>query len=545
MGPEFKIREAIRLHGSNSNSFLSLYKGFRYLEIEDGAIAYADTRKAWVGAAEPLVEKDRMESALRGFAERAGAAGKVAMAFPVSEDVARLARTLGYNAVKIGAEPIFDFAKYVPDVELVHTAKRLQARGAIVAEFRPDSLKDAERAELEQITEEWLESRKMVTLSFLNTVDPWALAPDKRYFKIALRGEVLAFVAAVPVWRRNGWYLIDLLRRHVTPAGSTELLILEAMRILKSGGAQDVSLGVAPLAELRPFADPDHPLTYRVLDLVFRRGNLFYNFQPLHEFKLKFNPTRSDAAYLIFSPSQVSRRVLSGLGEAFLPDGFIDATLSGIYRSYYRFRFSDWLSKRLNEKMVFRLTPDSAHRMAWRFKGTFGILAGLWVIHNIGPSRWTEVAAFTGQDLLQLKLYPSFLSGLFHWGQSHLLLNSLLLVVFGGLFEYLAGTPAMLGCFALGSVLSNPLTIVAFSPLKWLAPGVWSGLIVERDVGASLGIFSCAGALSTLLRRKAFLIGLLVGSTIGYCLAIGSFLEFNHLAGLALGLLAFSVYLEV
>jgi phosphatidylglycerol lysyltransferase len=267
MDVESRVREAIRLHGGNSNSFLSLYKGFRYLELESGAIAYADTRKAWVGAAEPLVEKARMEAALKGFAEKAAATGKVAMAFPVSDDVARLARTLGYEAVKIGSEPIFDFSTYKPDIDLVHTAKRLHVRGAVVREFRPEELSGAEKYELEQITEEWLQSRKMVTLSFLNTVDPWALSKDKRYFSISLRGELLAFVAAVPVWKRNGWYLIDLLRRHVTPAGSTELLILEAMRILRDSGAKDVTLGVAPLADLRPFPDPDHPMTYRVLDL--------------------------------------------------------------------------------------------------------------------------------------------------------------------------------------------------------------------------------------------------------------------------------------
>jgi hypothetical protein len=183
--------------------------------------------------------------------------------------------------------------------------------------------------------------------------------------------------------------------------------------------------------------------------------------------------------------------------------------------------------------------------MVWRFKGTLLIFEVLFLVHVFVPAHWAQISTFTGEGLLDFKLYPALLSGLFHWNQSHLLLNTVLLGTFCGLFEYLAGTAAMLSCFALGSVLSNPLTIAAFFPLKWLAPGLWEHVLAERDVGASLGIFSCAGAFATLLRKKGFLIGFLVAVTIAYCAATQSLLEFNHLAGLALGLLAFSVYLEL
>ena len=54
-----------------------------------------------------------------------------------------------------------------------------------------------------------------------------------------------------------------VIRRTGTPAGSVELLLLEAMRLLRDDGAKWISLGVSPLAKLEVKNDPGESLVSR------------------------------------------------------------------------------------------------------------------------------------------------------------------------------------------------------------------------------------------------------------------------------------------
>ena len=110
-------------------------------------------------------------------------------------------------------------------------------------EANPKDLSPEKKAELDKLVEEWVGTRKMGLLSFLNRVEPWTLSQFKKYFYVELDGKILSFVSGVPIPPCRGWYLVDLFRKKDSPPGSTELLILESMRLLKKEGAKLVSLG--------------------------------------------------------------------------------------------------------------------------------------------------------------------------------------------------------------------------------------------------------------------------------------------------------------
>lgn len=536
----------VRRYGANANSFLGLYEGYRYFSGKplglDGAIAYVDTRHAWLGAAEPLASEESFAPLLEAFAHAAAAEGKLAMCLPASEKTCALAEPLGYGSIKIGGEPQFLLEHYEPSIDRVTTAKRLAGRGALVREIEPDRLPEPRRNELNELVEEWLETRKMSTLSFLNRVEPWALAAHKKYFYVELEGRVLAFVAAVPIPPRHGWYLVDLFRHRDSPPGSTELLILETMRLLKAQGATLISLGVAPLSELQP--DPAHPRLIPLLRFIYERGNIFYNFKPLYQFKQKFHPTRSEAAYLIYSPAPLTWKNAVGLCDAFLGSTILEALCSGVERKLSHFHPAEGLRPHFSPTVAMRSMPTSLGRIARRCKLTTSLALINIVVFCATVDRnlhlRPEIAstfAFSIPNLEDGNYQCLLASSFLHWGFRHLIMNLFTISIFCGGLEYMAGPNFVALAYFIPALLANPLTsAVFFLPFRWLNPDWWESFRAIEDVGASLGIFGCGGALTVFFKRAPILLGGLAAGTLIYSALSGDPLSLNHITAAGIGL---------
>lgn len=82
---------------------------------------------------------------------------------------------------------------------------------------------------------------------------------------------------------------IDLMRYLPEDAsGMMEFLFIELMEHYRDAGAQEFSLGMAPLAGLE--ARRGARLWNRFGAILFRHGGAFYNFEGLRTFKNKFAP---------------------------------------------------------------------------------------------------------------------------------------------------------------------------------------------------------------------------------------------------------------
>jgi membrane associated rhomboid family serine protease len=120
-----------------------------------------------------------------------------------------------------------------------------------------------------------------------------------------------------------------------------------------------------------------------------------------------------------------------------------------------------------------------------------------------------------------------------HWNVSHLCLNLVTLVIFTGGLEYLAGSAIAAACYVIPMCLANPLTASLMTVAQHGLPSID---LSEIDVGASLGIFGTAGALSLFVRWGGWLLGCLSAAGILAAAAGHSVLPLNHLIALAVGL---------
>jgi membrane associated rhomboid family serine protease len=556
------VRELVRRFGQNSNSFMTLYPGFSYFtegSHEDlrGAVAYVDTPSAWVGGAEPLTEPASQLALLRRFSDAASAEGKTAILLPVAEALARQAATLGFRSIMIGSEATFSLDRYPKTgrtwLDVVPTAKQLHSRGARVRELI--AISEGLRHELDDIAREWLGSRKTSALGFLNQVDPWVYAEHKRYFSVELDGRVLAFIAAIPIWARGGWYLVDLIRRTETPAGTTELLLLQTMKLLKESGAIEVTLGVAPLSGLENrakarWAERDrHPFLYRVLHFVYQHGDWFYNFKSLHLYKLKFEPTRSEPMFLIYHRAnrklgRLRLRDALGLSRAFLPRGMLRASWDGAIRMLTRFNLADAIARQIHPAVVVKSTPRSWPQLLGRVKFTLAILLinlGFYFVTTdsggkIDP-RLEHYWGYSWHSFLEDPIRALALSPFLHWDLIHLDFNLITLLLFTGTLEYVAGSWIASSSYLIPMILTNPVTSFLLERvLRWnSAPGHHSTSAII-DVGASLGVFGTLGALFWYLKRGTWILSLISIAVLFQAAMSGNWLVLDHCVAIALGL---------
>jgi phosphatidylglycerol lysyltransferase len=536
-----RLRELIREHGRNCNSFLALYPGFRFFTGESGVIAFFETGAAWVAAGEPFAPEAAQPRLLAEFARAAAAAGKSALAVPVNEKLAAAAEREGYGRLMIGSEPVLDLERYPPTgktwLSVVATAKQLHGKGARVRELDPAAISANERAALDAITDAWFATRKVERLSFLNQVDPWLLSRDKKYFVVEKEGRASAFLAAIPIWARNGWYFIDAMRGAETEAGTIELLFLEAARRLREQGAREISLGVAPLSNLEraPDAQRSRPL-HHVLSYVYERGDQFYNFRSLHQFKVKFDPSREEPVYLLFCPEKLSLRAAKGLLEAFTGRSLAMAAVSGARRALARFSLREWVRASLAPGVVIRSAPPGLPRLLWRCRGTVLLTAGIIVAYAVQALDGTLSTEFSCPPMHWLGAIPHAIFASFaHRNFAHLAFNVVGLALFGGLLEYIAGSTAFILCTVAGAALANPLTCATLTVL---------GTGPETDVGVSLAMFAAAGGAARFLRREMVVLSVLaIGSAVA-AFGTRSPLSLNHLAALGVGAAAIRLLLR-
>jgi phosphatidylglycerol lysyltransferase len=165
---------------------------------------------------------------------------------------------------------------------------------------------------LKQVSDEWLASKRTKEKGFsLGRFDEQYL----RSCPVALVRVGDAVVAFANVWlgADKAEVSVDLMRyTAVAPPGVMEFLLIELMLWAKANGYERFNLGMAPLSgiENRNLA----PLWNRVGALMFSRGEPFYNFQGLRQYKEKFDPVW-EPRYLASPGGLVLPRILTNVAS--------------------------------------------------------------------------------------------------------------------------------------------------------------------------------------------------------------------------------------
>ena len=331
-------------YGYNAHSMVSITPGAATFSMPGvaGAIIYGEFDRVWLAAGDPIADPRDIPTLVHGFLSAASRVNRIAAFVPATERFARQARSLGLSAVKIGAAPYFDLSVWNPKG---NQAKSLRAgvnqasRAGVVVSL-VDHMDQKLKEEATELCFDWLKNRRSATtFRWLLALDPFLHFERKRLF-IARDGDgrLVGLLAVSPMPARDGWYLEDVLRRFDAPPGTTDLLVVHALKCLKLEGAKVATLGTAPLAKdgVDEISSADNRVIERGLRTLARRFSAFYNFEGLRRFKGKFVPTYWESEYLVVQKGTlVPPRVANALLRALVPGGLKEILARKALRSLH------------------------------------------------------------------------------------------------------------------------------------------------------------------------------------------------------------------
>jgi phosphatidylglycerol lysyltransferase len=290
-------------------------KALLFSDTGRSMIMYGVAGRSWIALGDPLgPESERGELAWR-FRESADQHGGWPVFYEVSAKHLPIYIDLGLTLFKLGEEAIIP----LPDFSLeggVRKALRRTRKDAVKAgatfEMIPARDTHIFLPGLKEISDEWLATKRTKEKGFsLGRFDERYLSS----FPVALVRVGDAVVAFANVWLGGDRteISVDLMRyTSVAPQGVMEFLLIELMLWGRENGYQRFNLGMAPMSgiENRSLA----PLWNRVGALLFSRGEPFYNFQGLRQYKEKFNPIW-EPRYLASPGGMVLPRILTNLAS--------------------------------------------------------------------------------------------------------------------------------------------------------------------------------------------------------------------------------------
>jgi phosphatidylglycerol lysyltransferase len=290
-------------------------KALLFSDTGQSMIMYGVAGRSWIALGDPIgPEGERGELAWR-FRESADQHGGWPVFYEVSAKHLPIYIDLGLTLFKLGEEAIIP----LPGFSLeggVRKALRRTRKDAVKAgatfEMIPPEDTHSFLPGLKQISDEWLATKRTKEKGFsLGRFDEHYLSS----FPVALVRVGDAVVAFASVWlgADRTEISVDLMRyTSVAPRCVMEFLLIELMLWGKENGYQRFNLGMAPLSGIqnRSLA----PLWNRVGALLFSRGEPFYNFQGLRQYKEKFDPIW-EPRYLASPGGMLLPRILTNVAS--------------------------------------------------------------------------------------------------------------------------------------------------------------------------------------------------------------------------------------
>ena len=343
--PKVDLLKAHQLYGYNAHALVGIVPGIRSWTCADakGAIGYNEFGKVWLVPGDPLASDENLPKVVEGFLREAHAQGRVVGFMPATERFAKHSAALGLRAVKVGSAPYFDLATWAPRGDRAKKAR------AGVNQARRAGLHVAEVIDVDErfvretacLFKSWLTTRRSaIKFAWLFSVDVFQHKERKKYFTARdTDGKLVGFLAASPIPARDGWYLEDVLRAKDAPNGTTDLLVVEVLELLRRDGAKLATLGTAPMA-MEGEVDPeihDSRVLSKVTRLIATCFSLFYNFDGVRRFKTKFAPSWWESEYVLVTRElSAPPRILRAFVQAIVPAGPATLVTRQLKRAWHR-----------------------------------------------------------------------------------------------------------------------------------------------------------------------------------------------------------------
>ncbi len=204
-----------------------------------------------------------------------------------------------------------------------------------------------------------------------------------------------------------------------------------------------------------------------------------------------------------------------------------------------------WVSEDL--KFLSPMRKMTARHLMLRFKFTFAMLflnIYTYVFTSdldgvISPAVLQRLG-FSYENFMQHRWFVLITSDFIHFHALHLTVNMVMLILFSGSLELLAGAKFAAAVYVLGMNSNVPNGLVILPALRMFFPTLWTETVQFVDVGASLGIIGSLGGLCRFLRPKArwLVLSVTILISVGAALIRHELIGIDHAFSALLGYLA-------
>lgn len=320
-----RARRLIMEHGWNGVCYQILNPGFRFWfsAAQDAVVGYVRRCRVRVVGGAPVCPLGRLGEVVEEFEADAHREHCTVCYFGAGirlyEDCRHPPK---YSVVALGAQPVWDPSGWA-DILARRASVRAQLYRArnkhvTVQEWKHDRYSAFSREDLERCLAEWIQTRGMPTMHFLVEPDTLEQLTDRRIWTATRDEQLVGYLVASPVPRRNGWLVEQIIRCNKAPNGTNELLVDTAMRAFAADQCTYATLGLVPLSTRADEYIAGNPLWLRGLMIWARaHGRRFYNFKGLEDFKSKFRPHEWEPIFAISNQPSFTPRTIYAIAAAF------------------------------------------------------------------------------------------------------------------------------------------------------------------------------------------------------------------------------------
>lgn len=290
----FSLEERIgylKNYGAHILSLSSLQPEMEYFDVPRvGYIAFRTHGACDFVLAHPVCADTNLEKLIAAFLHEHPWASFV----QIDEALARLLReTFGYYSVQVGVECRLNADRWtLQGGDKAHIRRWLNtAKNAQVTVREVE--RDTSLSDMQRVSERWLATRtNSVKLKFLVRdffTEP-RCAELSRVFGAYQEGRLVGIVEFDPVYAGKmitGYYVNLVRTAPEAPNGTSVLIITIALERFQREAICNLSLGLAPLAQLKP-CHKEPPLIRLGLALAYRTCNFLYNFRGSYFHKEKY-----------------------------------------------------------------------------------------------------------------------------------------------------------------------------------------------------------------------------------------------------------------
>ncbi len=297
-----QAREIVERYGRSSLARIVLFHDKSYWFSTGGSVVgYTAKAKTAVALGDPIGPEEDAAMAITGFCEFCHQQGWQPAFYQTLPDYVPLYQAAGFEEVRTGHEAIVDLHAFTlegkagkPFRTPINKLTRLGYRADIV---QPPLSRELLH-ELREVSDEWLTMMHGKEIRFtLGWFDDDYIGSSAVIVVRDETGRATAFANIVPEYSRSE-VSIDLMRqRREVENGTMEFLFSSLLLWCKEQQYDTFNLGLSSLSGIGEA--PADPAAEKVLHYVYNHINQFYNFQGLHAFKEKFNPTW-EPRYVVF-----------------------------------------------------------------------------------------------------------------------------------------------------------------------------------------------------------------------------------------------------